>query len=250
MCNNMQQAHFDTYYADALQAFQEEVISKLLKLEQSHEATVSSLLSLKKDIDFFTNNDPWESLSSQSTDSSKGVLRADLEKWYKDKLCMVSGVKGSKGNGRDAVIAAHLWPQSKGAAFFGWQNSLKETVCTTIHDKRNGMFLLKEIEEAYDAKRIIFICDPFHPIMRLRVLDPSLKGQTPSGCAQTFEKLEENLIKEPKITTKKRPSFRILSHHAQQAVRSAPISWLSESEKQQILGDISVISPPDLSPAK
>jgi hypothetical protein len=213
-------------------------------------ANQEAIAALREDIKLLSFDDPWDGLTAQTTKSKKSNLWKNLSQWYEVK-CMVTGVIGVKGKqqGQDMVVAAHLWPRSKERSFCRWQTSLDVAVCEDIDQPQNGMFLRKDIEEAYDSQRIIFVCNPFDITIQLKVLDPTLLTQTPTGCGMTYKDLEQVVIGKPTITREKRPSFRVLSLHAMRAVQTAPATWLSHDDKIKLLA-IAQVSSPGSSPGK
>ena len=206
------------------------------------------MASFRQEFELFANNDPWDDHSSTTSNSNRRNLRDALCKQYAEE-CMVSDVTDNVDAKGSRVVAAHLWPRSKTSLFVRWQQSIREDVCDDIDDARNGMFLLQDIETAYDKKKIFFLCHPFQLKMQLKVLDPRIKNKKPAGCTKTFKELEQVVIEQPKITRDRRPSFKILSRHAMKAIETAPKKWLTEEQKRDLYAVIQVISP-EPSPAK
>jgi hypothetical protein len=206
------------------------------------------LNTIKQEVMSQRSIDPWEKVA-QSTKSQKSQLKKHMKMFYDNigVTCMVTGTPDRKDQGDGfRVVAAHLWPFSGVEDFSVWQSQRKETILSDgIDDPRNGMFLLRDIEHAYDNRFVIFVCNPFTYSMQLKVLNPGLKGQKPRGCDKTFAELEEIIIQEPTISNTKRPSFKIISYHARRAVTLAKTGWLSLTEKDELLNRISICSPGD-----
>mmetsp|Transcript_41550 Transcript_41550/g.96994 ORF Transcript_41550/g.96994 Transcript_41550/m.96994 type:complete len:116 (+) Transcript_41550:410-757(+) len=112
--------------------------------------------------------------------------------------------------------------------------------------------MLKSIEEAYDAKRVCFLCDPFKCEICFKVLDPSLIGADdngnrpfPAGCTTSYFELDSTTVKSPSIESNKRPSFQILSFHAKLSVQSAlHRGWITQQQSDKLQSTIKVSSPP------
>ncbi len=211
----------------------------------------AKLKTFEKRMRFLPRIDPWGSLVTQTSYTSKTSLRHALMNHYnynpEDKVkCMVTGIEDMVGGGeRERVVAAHLFPRSRKEMFFAWQGTIKQTVCDSIDNALNGMFLLKDIEAAYDGQKICFLCNALELSIRLKVLDPQIKKQRPTRCDKTFEELEAVIIKNPTITYTNRPSFRILSCHAQAALDEAESKgWLNSAEKDGLDTIIQLCSPP------
>ena len=225
-------------------------IQELKGLKQDIQDVKAKLKTVEKQMRFVPNIDPWGSLTTQTSLGSKNDLRQALMNHYDykqgDKVkCMVTGVEDdTHGDQRERVVAAHLFPRSRKEMFVSWQDTIKQTVCESIDHALNGMFLLKDIEIAYDKQRICFLCNALDLSIRLKVLDPQIKTQCPTRCDKTFEDLEAVIIKDPTITYMKRPSFRILSCHAQCALDEAESrGWLDSAEKDGLESIIQLCSP-------
>ena len=209
-------------------------------------------VALKQKLEVLTPIDPWECLSSNSSQTSKSKLRQNLETLYHPEgakiMCVVSKVvDDTKADGGVRVVAAHLWPRSSGLNFAAWSSGRSQsTACKDIDSAANGLFLLKDIEKAFDDKRVCFICDPFNVELQFFVLDPLLLAQDlcPKGCSTTWSALHQKRIKSPEIEMNKRPAFQILSHHASLSVDAAfRKGWLTANEKSDLKSSIQVTSP-------
>mmetsp|Transcript_30898 Transcript_30898/g.74580 ORF Transcript_30898/g.74580 Transcript_30898/m.74580 type:complete len:110 (+) Transcript_30898:337-666(+) len=106
--------------------------------------------------------------------------------------------------------------------------------------------MLKEIEQAYDSKRVCFLCNPFEITITFTVLDKSLLSGAvyPAGCKTSFADLDKRQIGPPSIGFDKRPSFQILSQHAKCAVQNAfDRGWITAEQKASHESWIQVASP-------
>jgi len=83
-----------------------------------------------------------------------------------------------------------------------------------VDHPKNGMFLLKAIESAFDRRQVCFICDPFTRSITFKVLDPDLtrKRQPVGSTTQVFEDMDG---KRECFNDDKRPLFALLSRHAE-----------------------------------
>jgi HNH endonuclease len=211
------------------------------------EDICQELRCIRQDMQRFMPYDPWEQLSCQTTASKKCKLRDNLKVLYHMVACVVSGVvdnDSDDANPNQRVVAAHLWPKSQATRFESWKATISSSTCAGIDDASNGLFLLKEIEEAYDKKRVCFVCNPFDISMEFKVLDKNLLLQKPAGCSQTYEELSQSIIRSPTINNIMRPSFHILSRHAFHAVDHASLrTWVTPQQKTELHNLIKVSSP-------
>lgn len=240
---------FCTCCAVIVQESQVSILEELRVLREESSAIKKKVELMEKNMRFMSFIDPWGSLSSQTSNSNRVSLRDALFRRYKCEKggakCLVTDVVDlDSGDERDRVVAAHLFPQCRESEFFTWQKSRKETICSSIDHAPNGMFLLKDIEVAYDQQKICFLCCAIDLSIQLKVLDPELRQLFPTRCSKTFQELEEAVIRQPKITFKKRPSFRILSNHARFALDHAEQKgWLSAAERSGLDTIVQLCSP-------
>eukprot|EP00961_Rhodomonas_salina_P204597 2761075-Rhodomonas_salina.1 len=191
--------------------------------QESFQATVMQFqATMQSQIASLGHNDPWEGLSS--TSSASPDFRARLSAFYGSTNCLLTSRDGT---------AAHIWPRSRG---FSMPTGLG------VDHPKNGMFLLKAIESAFDKRQVCFLCDPFRRSITFKVLDPNLKGQSVGSTAQVFQDLEGK----PKcFKDDKRPSFDLLSRHAQSAIRFAMRqNTISKQDGAKLLETVAVSSPP------
>jgi hypothetical protein len=223
--------------------FEQTVLSKLDQLDRNQKF-------IEKQLKLLSAYNPWATLSSTAA-SKRDALKKALRRTYgTPEVCLISGVMEAKDKGIE-VTAAHLWPACRPDEFKQWEDNAGERICEFIDDAANGMLMLRDIEQAYDYQRIVFICDPFVVSFKLLVLDPRLKDTCPTGCTRTFKQLEECIIGKPRIDNERRPSFKVLSYHASLSVRAAVSKgWLTLEACRKLLETIEVVSPPKLSPKK
>jgi len=146
------------------------------------------------------------------------------------------------------VIASHIWKRSTNGAGLEEFN-LKED---DINNPRNGMLLCKEIELAFDSKRLCFLVDRFHTgNLVLKVLDPLLANAATSplvidGLSEVrFFEIDGYLLQCP---ADKLPFRRILDFHAKLSYQKAiKRGWLEPSSTFDTFFDMSIdASIPDL----
>lgn len=107
------------------------------------------------------------------------------------------------------VIASHLWPNKQhGVGLDKFNLTINDT-----YNARNGILMLKDIEKAFDTKRLCFIYDPFQKKFIVRVLDPDIINTVISNTdpSITFGNINDKILQHP---SGKFPFPRILSHHA------------------------------------
>jgi hypothetical protein len=189
--------------------------------------------------DFFIGS-PWDKLSNSSRQTSfTGVqnLKNMLSQLYDPNTCFVSGVNSTEDTPTlERVVAAHIWPK--------YHKYPPAHINIGTEDARNGMFLLKDIEVAFDHRRVCFLCDPFHYLVQFRVLDPSLMRQKVLGSLKTFGELDHTIILFDKAC---RPSFRYLGIHCRDAVQYAvelPQTWITKVAAAEFDNFCEVSTPP------
>mmetsp|Transcript_7362 Transcript_7362/g.11308 ORF Transcript_7362/g.11308 Transcript_7362/m.11308 type:complete len:251 (+) Transcript_7362:152-904(+) len=202
---------------------QESFQAMMQQQQESFQATIMQFqATMQSQIASLGHNDPWEGLSS--TSSTSPDFRARLSAFYGSTNCLLTSRDGT---------AAHIWPRSRG---FSMPTGLG------VDHPKNGMFLLRAIELAFDKRQVCFLCDPFRRSITFKVLDPNLKGQSVGSTAQVFQDLEGK----PKcFKDDKRPSFDLLSRHAKSAIRFAMRqNTISEQDGAKLLETVVVSSPP------
>mmetsp|Transcript_32011 Transcript_32011/g.78534 ORF Transcript_32011/g.78534 Transcript_32011/m.78534 type:complete len:147 (+) Transcript_32011:272-712(+) len=139
------------------------------------------------------------------------------------------------------VIAAHIWPKS-GADSFPF-----DAVSEGVNNTCNGIFLLKSIEKAFDKLQVCFVCNPFNITVTFVVLHGGIVNQdipgtrTESGGMMKFRNLHMKILNFDKD---KRPSFRLLSRHAQQAfAHPYNTKWMANDEMCSFQNALQVGSP-------
>mmetsp|Transcript_18240 Transcript_18240/g.35603 ORF Transcript_18240/g.35603 Transcript_18240/m.35603 type:complete len:358 (+) Transcript_18240:140-1213(+) len=244
----------DSDTSGAMMATLKELADKVGKMDDQLAYLRTQQDALHKSVERVVPDDPWDAVSgsSTSTESQGETLRKKLETLYVGDggkiKCIVSGVEDVKSRPqKERVVAAHLWPRSRGVSFEQWKLGNPNTSCGGIDDGTNGLFLLKGIEEAYDHKRVCFLCDPLQIQIRFTVLDPSLRDVSPCPAGtegRTYETLHGKEIGAPDIFLEKRPSFQILSRHAMFAVQHAcDKGWITVGEKSRHEESIQAVSP-------
>ena len=206
---------------------------------RSREQQLQRMESHLSRLSLSQNFDPWDSMSKRTNTSGRHRLRSNLLAMYKETppKCLVSGKTHDPSLDQSRqVVAAHIWPRRHGEQYPKDGGS--------VDDATNGLFLLHDIETAFDAKKVCFVCDPFQRSIMFKVLDQNLKTTLPSGCEQSYAELDEKQI--CFVGTESRPSFELLSIHAGFAVDEGLKSannWLGSSEARKLKDAISVVSP-------
>ena len=138
--------------------------------------------------------------------------------------CMVSGVTLS---GEKGVSGAHIWPaasRGQGLSKFGLE-------AADVHGARNGLLLLKVIEDAFDRLRVAIEVMPNDSFV-FRVMDPALESSTVSGLT-TFGQLNDRALTFP---GQQRPFRRLLMWHLSHAVNEAlKHNWRSEAYLERFM---------------
>jgi hypothetical protein len=167
----------------------------------------------------FANLNPWAQ-GPGSSRSERHDIAAKLQNYYGKRECMV--VSSTKPVN---VIGAHIWPLHA----FPERMVELELDFDAVHHARNGLFLTKGIEKAFDKLQVTFLLDK-EGVFRLRVLDDQLAKVSIvdySGCqdkekwAASPAKKNFKLVdgKELVFPPDKPPYRRILWLHAHWALR-------------------------------
>lgn len=138
--------------------------------------------------------------------------------------CMVT----NQYHNKNKIIASHLWKNSlhgRGLHKFG----------LTLNDAtsyRNGILMLKHIEEQFDVKYLCFICNPFEAERKItiKILNPVLLDVTinESDPPLTFRDINGFVLQHPAEVF---PFRRILSFHALCSHKFASSKgWITENE--------------------
>lgn len=105
------------------------------------------------------------------------------------------------------IIAAHIWKASTRG------HSLEEFGLKTgdVNSVRNGLFLTKGIEDAFDNQQVCFLYNVLESILVLWVADTSLMEKTIIGSYKTFSDVhQKRLLCPPECM----PYRRLLAWHA------------------------------------
>jgi hypothetical protein len=177
--------------------------------------------------------DPWENIKSTSTDALKTVTVSylkDICNFYniQQKYCMVLG-----DISHCHIICSHIWPSctyGRGLEAFDLQED-------DVNNPRNFLRLHRDIEHAFDHKRLYFVyhSGPSPLILRVVILDPSLhqeeirfKPGSPYPT-KTFSEIHERLFSYEFVDDRK-PFLRLLSLHAHHAIAKARhLNWITDS---------------------
>lgn len=143
-------------------------------------------------------------------------------------ICLATG----KSYDASLVRAAHIWKHStkgKGMAlYFGLSRD-------DVKNPRNGLLLLKVIEEAFDRMELCFLYNPLQRVIVTHILRPSLTKKKVDE-ELTFADLHgRNLHLPPNVF----PFRRILAHHARWAIHKAlQHGWIQEEEMTRLDGNL------------
>lgn len=189
--------------------------------------------------------DPWQ--SCRTTD---GAFRTTVAPYYfgDEGHCMlVTAVTGTSFESK-YMVGGHIWPRHKpsGLKKFGLNPA-------QIDSPRNGLVLLKSVEEAFDQKRFCFVYNMNG--FAVKVLDPQLSDEDVAlknihnrkieGVVQylgrnlVYKDLDtKNLdLPAPVDGVQAVPFRRLLSEHATQALAAAVRSgWIAQAESDEFVG--------------
>eukprot|EP00128_Syssomonas_multiformis_P001146 Colp12_sorted_trinity150504_noHs@13315 len=191
----------------------------------------ADLERLVKEMDIFklTYLDVWT--PSKRTRSQQVAFKQSVIQFYRPKSrgnlnCMIL----NKCYPRDTVVAVHIWKKctdGKGLRSFG----LSET---DVDDPRNGLLLVKPIEEAFDNKQLCFIYNAFNQKHECLIVDPLLgaKQVFKTNKRVRFSDIEGKPLCHPPNAI---PYRRLLQWHAKCTIERAKRSkWLSNEDVENI----------------
>jgi hypothetical protein len=165
--------------------------------------------------------DPWENIHSTSTQAIEAATshhQRPVCTFYNisKKVCMVLGEITDPN-----IICSHIWPActyGRGLESFNLQQE-------DINNPRNFLRLHKDIERAFDHKRLYFeyVDGPSPLILSVVLLDPNLQSEIikfNDGTTTPFSAIHNQLFSH-QFTEDKKPFLQLLSLHAHHAITKA-----------------------------
>jgi hypothetical protein len=158
---------------------------------------------------------PWERESARTTGSKRSdKFREKVIAYYrpisqskKNVKCQVLDVFTPIEEAQDKIIAAHIWKAStrgKGLEEFGLEDN-------DVNSPRNGLFLTKGIEDAFDKQQVCFLYNILESKLVLWIADSNIMTETIEGSTWKFSDVHQRpLICPPNCL----PYRRLLSWHA------------------------------------
>ena len=158
---------------------------------------------------------PWERESARTTESQRSdKFRKKVIAYYgratnskKNVKCQILDELTPNEEARDKIIAAHIWKAStrgKGLEDFGLQAS-------DVNRARNGLFLTRGIEDAFDKQQVCFLYNVLESRLVLWVADPAIMSETVLGSTRKFSDVHQKpLLCSPNHL----PFRRLLAWHA------------------------------------
>ena len=177
--------------------------------------------------------DPWENIRSTATDlmiEESGSHLAAVSEYYgtpQKYFCMVLG----KATDCD-IICAHIWP----AHTHGMGMEAFDLKPEGVNAARNFLRLQKDIEKAFDAKRLYFELasvddDSLH--LSVRIVDPNLKTEQirvgdATSPALLFSAIDGREFAHT-FAPDKLPYKRLLAAHAMKTIQKAKsLGWIND----------------------
>ena len=157
----------------------------------------------------------WERESARTTGSKRdGKFRKQVIAFYdrasnsrKTVKCQILDELTPITEAEDKIIAAHIWKAStrgKGLEEFG-------LLPKEISNARNGMFLTKGIEDAFDKQQVCFLYNVLESRLILWVADQAILSATIIGSTKKFADVHQKPLLCPHGRL---PYRRLLSWHA------------------------------------
>ena len=158
---------------------------------------------------------PWENESARTTGSKRNEkFRKKVIAYYdratnskKNVKCQILDELTPVKEAQDRIIAAHIWKAStrgKGLEEFGLDSN-------DVNSARNGLFLTKGIEDAFDKQQVCFLYNVLESRLILWVADSSIMSETILGSTQKFSDAHQKPLLCPPTRL---PYRRLLSWHA------------------------------------
>lgn len=158
---------------------------------------------------------PWERESARTTGSKRNpefrqkvitfYRRASISK--KNVKCQVLDVYTPIEEAQGKIIAAHIWKAStrgKGLEDFGLEEN-------DVNSPRNGLFLTKGIEDAFDKQQVCFLYNTLESKLVLWVADSNIMAKLIEGSTRMFSEVHQRPLLCPAACL---PYRRLLSWHA------------------------------------
>mmetsp|Transcript_4235 Transcript_4235/g.8867 ORF Transcript_4235/g.8867 Transcript_4235/m.8867 type:complete len:470 (+) Transcript_4235:423-1832(+) len=157
----------------------------------------------------------WERESARTTGSKRNLkFRATVISFYertskskKSVKCQILDEFTPTSEAQDIIIAAHIWKASaRGQALEEFGLSSED-----INNARNGLFLTKGIEDAFDKQQVCFLYNVLESRLVLWVADSSLMSEKILGSTKKFSDVHQKPLLCP---PDRMPYRRLLSWHA------------------------------------
>lgn len=190
------------------------LITRLRSVNDEESKDTHQLLCLLRTI-LISQLNPYEVISQShfSKEDSEEARNASIAYYglASDKHCQILG-QGQHHH--VSVVNAHIWPRHKSELLPVWG---VETTC--IHDPKNVLRLQKDIERAFDARKVTFL-ETTGSGLELKVLctDSSFVTSVLKGTKKTFSDMDGSLLLLPSGKT---PYRRFLANHAVLAYKYA-----------------------------
>jgi hypothetical protein len=202
------------------------IINELIPLKElsavSHKLFpfIDVLPALLREVNLLRTNrlNPWERDSARTTGSQRSPeFREKVIKYYKritnsrkQVKCQVLDVLIPFEQAKVNIVATHIWKAStrgKGLHDFGLQP-------IEVNSPRNGLFITKGIEEAFDNQQVCFLYNTLQHVLVLWVADSAIMTETVKGSAprRTFADVHQHPLLCPDHDHL--PYRRLLSWHA------------------------------------
>jgi hypothetical protein len=177
--------------------------------------------------------DPWERIHSETESVVEAAeqrnldLVSDFYEMPKTAMCMVLG-KATNCQ----IKCAHIWPRcalGRGLEAFDLND-------TDVDNPRNFLRLHRDIERAFDRKRLVFVPEALgvdgEVLLKVVILDPRLHSEdlTFNDTTVQFSTVHNQLFSYTFVSSKM-PYTRLLANHALQATNKAKsLGWIPKND--------------------
>ena len=207
-------------------------------------AEKDALLALYTQNNMSPRWNPWADSVPSSTHSSNSKLRRNLKKRSPER-CQVTDLPAETA-AEGEVITAHIWPRRHKGKLVAMIPGIKHTV----ESAKNGLFLAKSLEYAFDHLEVCFLQTSLRGGLILKVLrkDTNMRRRIQPGRKSSFYGTVWDWNNKPLRVPGCNPSLRTLSAHAVSALNLAKDKkWITESQFNQWMPLALFNSPPQKS---
>lgn len=171
--------------------------------------------------------DPYVAISdSHYSNQDSQNVRAGSIAYYglqNEKFCQVLG---SVDPNHVSVVNAHIWPCSAAQDL-----GLFDLDSSFVHNPQNVLRLQKDIERAFDERKLTFVSDNVSTTLVVKVLRKATLSEALTGTNKTFDNINGSKLSLPNGSP---PFRRLLAHHSVVSHKYARAqTWIVDEDLSQ-----------------